>query len=715
MKLLRPLLRGLPVVIGVMAICVSIAKWYLRHTTPMYESTAKIKLADTHEGVPNSNLFKDFDVFANTNKLGAEVELLKSEVLMSKVVERMKLGITVYRVGEMLKKELYDESPFIVSANITNEKWFNKPIPFVVSKKSEVSLVTPDGKMIRDSINHLIITSGGTFSLVLNTELVKSKPNLNIDDKYELVVHSHQAQVEDLLKNMDVMSVDKDIPVLRISYKSPVAKKAAEVVNTVAVTYITDYIEEKYKSADTTSAFLNKQLAEFSKRLSASESAIEDFRNDRNIISIRQETETDLREISDLKKQLASVQMNITAIHSLNDYLRAGEENFTQLAPNYFAYTDLLSVEMQKKINALLQERRDLLMKYTPEDEKVKVITDKIEDIKTYVLESVKNTENHLQKEYADLQNTIKTVEDKFIGLPTREKTMAILERNFGLNEQIYRFLHEKRTEAEIAKAATISFHRVIAEGEIPKMPVSPNATIIKVFAGFLGFLAGVFGIYFVHFIKSRVNDEENISKTSGTPIHQSVPHFKQVRLAIPFFTRWAHELDIKNYLNNGTVICFSSHKEKEGKTYNSSQLKNAVESLEKKVLYINAETDIKDNLLIPDRWKEQLSLWKKNYDVIIIKNFPLSKEPASLLLMATAQLNLMILDSRRTRKNRIVQSDLMQEDLKLPGMEFVLNRAGYTPSLFTQAKEMIKAIPEIKEKFIEQYTQSKSWFKKKS
>jgi len=109
------------------------------------------------------------------------------------------------------------------------------------------------------------------------------------------------------------------------------------------------------------------------------------------------------------------------------------------------------------------------------------------------------------------------------------------------------------------------------------------------------------------------------------------------------------------------------------------------------------------------------LSLWKKNYDVIIIKNFPLSKEPASLLLMATAQLNLMILDSRITRKNRIVQSDLMQEDLKLPGMEFVLNRAGYTPSLFTQAKEMIKAIPEIKEKFIEQYTQSKSWFKKKS
>ena len=65
LRLLRPFFRGLPIIIFVVFIAVIGAKKYLTYVTPMYESTAKLKLADAQEGVPSANLFKDFDIFAN--------------------------------------------------------------------------------------------------------------------------------------------------------------------------------------------------------------------------------------------------------------------------------------------------------------------------------------------------------------------------------------------------------------------------------------------------------------------------------------------------------------------------------------------------------------------------------------------------------------------------------------------------------------------------
>lgn len=66
LNFLRPYLRGWPIIIGAMLLAFLVASKYLNYVTPMYESTAKLRLADMNEGVPNSNLFKDLDVFATT-------------------------------------------------------------------------------------------------------------------------------------------------------------------------------------------------------------------------------------------------------------------------------------------------------------------------------------------------------------------------------------------------------------------------------------------------------------------------------------------------------------------------------------------------------------------------------------------------------------------------------------------------------------------------
>lgn len=692
---LRPLLRGLPIIIGCMVAGMLAAKKYLLYTTPVYESTAKIKLADIHNGVANGNLYKDLDVFVSTNKIGAEVELLKSSMLVTKAVKKLgvRISISVFRVGEIHKTELYNESPFSVEAEIINEKWYDKPFTVNVSNDSAITVQTPGGDLLKGGFGKIMSAPGAVMVLHKNIALLQKRPKLQVADKYEVIVHSEEHLVNSIISGLDVMAVDKDVPVLRISYASPVPQKAADIVNTLSAAYITDYIDERFRSADTTADFLAREVKTYGNKLSASENAIERYRDNNNIINIRQETETDLRKIADLKKQSASLQMNLSSIDSLYSYIMSGKNNFLELAPNFEAFTDLLSTELVKKTKELQREKQDLLLRYTPENEKVKVIDEKIADINKYFIESIGNTRKSLQTQYTNLNQSIAEAEKVFIGLPSREKTMTILDRNFGLNEQIYRFLSEKRTEAEIAKAASISFHRIISEGEVPVKPVSPNTPIIKIMAVILGLMGGITFVYGVHALKGRVNNKETIERNSSTTVAAQIPFCKNVSRKENVFRAWAIQLELKKQLENAAVIAVSSFGEKEGKSFITQGLLHAIQNLDKSVVMVDCDDTIKGDLQKPVIWKKHLAELKKTYDVVLIKNSQLSQQSAALMVMADATLNLLVLDSRRTRKKRIQEADLMKEEFTLPGMHFVLNRAGYSPSLFTQLKRIFYSL----------------------
>lgn len=699
---LKPLYRGLPVIILVVCACVMTAKRYLHYTTPMYESTAKIKLADTRDGIPNNNLYKDFDVFTSSNKIGTEVEVLKSQALIEQVAGRLDIGIAIFRVGDLHKTELYGQSPVIITTQQLAPSLMDRAFGLVISNRDHITLTLPTGQTLKARMNEPLQFRGGSLLFRFNDALLQAKPGVQLDDRYEFIIHSRKKLVDDIIAGLDVTAVDKDIPVLRISFKSPVAQKSADVVNAVAATYIADYIEEKYRSADTTESFLVNQLKAYSDKLSSSEMQIQNYRDDKNIINIHQETETDLRKISDLKKQLASVEMNLKAVDSLNRYIKAGKDKFTELAPNFEAFTDLLSTEIVKDMKHLQADKKDLLTRYTPENEKVQVIDQKIEDLSRYLAESINNTETDLKIKYNDLSQTIRASEAEFIGLPGKERNMTILERNFSLNEQIYRFLQEKKTDAEIAKAATMSFHRIIAHGEVPVSPVSPNAKLVTVFAGFLGFLFSIIGIYAVHQAKGRIANEHTIYRNSDLPLACAIPFCTTPAMREHVFNRWALAMELQGTLAPGSMITISSGKPGAGRQHTASGLATAISALGKKVLLVSLpgnqqagadfeqERPRRQDWRTPAQWSKRSAQWRREYEVVVVENVP-AGDAASMIALSGTDTNCYIVDSRATRIREIGKIEALVEELQIKHLSLVLNRAGYIPSLLSTIVKLVK------------------------
>ncbi|MCS4302428.1 Wzz/FepE/Etk N-terminal domain-containing protein [Chryseobacterium sp. BIGb0232] len=704
-RFLKPLLRGFPIVIITMVLAVLAARKYLNYVTPMYESTAKLKLADTQEGVPSANLFKDFDVFASANKISTEIEVLKSTSLIEKTLQKLPFSTEIYRKGKVRSVELFENSPIKVEGTFTDDKIDDRKFGVnIYSDHSFTITASGSAKEIKGTLGTPVDIHGGKILISKNEDYLKSRPAAKIIDQYEVEFLSREQLLDKINKNLDIVSVDKDVPVIRINYKSNVPEKASLLVNTLAETYIQDYIENKYRAANTTVDFLKDEIGQANSKLSNAENQIENYRNKENIINIPQETETDLRKISQLKIQKSNLKMNLDAIKNLNSYIAEGKDNYLDLATNFEAFNDLLSTEMVKNMKQLQAEKKELLLTYTPEHEKVKIIDAKLKDLTDYQTESIRNTQRNLQIKYNDIDRDIQVAEQAFIGLPEKEKLLNIMNREFNLYEKNYNFLNEKRIDAEIAKSAKISFHKIITRGELPSKPVSPMRSIIIIVAAIMSMIASIVLIYAVHFAKAKVNDVYTIEKNSAIPVAFTTPFIKKKEKIMHHFLENILEMELKGIIKDKNIICITSNDRAKEHRFHSKNMIDALQAQSRKVLlvdiagnleksvanqYINLSAE--ENLKLTTREVQSLIKGKMaENDICIINNQAIRQGKLPLLFLKLADQNLFLLDSRETPAKSIMNVELLKDEYQLTNLWFVLNKENYNPSLITTVKSLI-------------------------
>jgi len=173
---IKPFIRGWVIILGAMIVSYMLASKYLSYVTPMYESTAKLRLADLNEGVPNSNLFKDFDVFANSQKIQAEIELIKSHTIIKKALDMVPFDQMLEREGHLKNTELFfDDAPIHISQFGLDDKLMDRPILVQITDTAKVQVVLPNGQQINGNINDTLHYESSFILVKLNTELTNIK------------------------------------------------------------------------------------------------------------------------------------------------------------------------------------------------------------------------------------------------------------------------------------------------------------------------------------------------------------------------------------------------------------------------------------------------------------------------------------------------------------------------------------------------------------
>ncbi|WP_291275861.1 GNVR domain-containing protein [Flavobacterium sp.] len=721
-RIFQPAFKGLPFIIGLMAVMIFIASRIVRYSTPMYECTGRIKLEDPNIDISNTNLFKTFDVFNNPSKIMAEVEVVKSPEMLRAALATIPFDVSYFREGKIRTSELFYDSPFTIKYDISDEAYYGVNFHVNIIDTTKFTLdYTFNEKPFHstESFNTPVKLKGIDLFVKLNSEVLKNKPGILITDKYYFTISSIEQQMEALSKNVDVNELDKDIPVIRIICRHPVPEKAMLLANTLMQTYIDEGIRIKTGAAKKTVDFIDQQLIDIGKKLVDSENELENYRLKNDITNTKLEVETDLKKIAQLKIQLTNVEMNLATLDTIDFYVNQGNEDFLSKAANYEGYGGLLYTELMKRLKDLQAERRELLLKYTPDNEKIKIINSNIDDVTSYIKKNIQNAKNGMRIQRDKIQEDIRLAEIPFETVPTKEKQLVILERNFKLNQEIFNFLTEKNTEASIAQGATFSFHRIIQRATIPSKPVSPKKTFTLIIFGFLGLLISLAIIYIYEAISSRVKYKDELEKNSTCPVIADIRHENKKYFSKSDFYALATRLIISD--PNDQIITVTSSIDKEGKTYIAEGLAHAFADMKIPVLligsnlrnpsigmqynliaqkgfseYITEELDFNqciyqqqsDLFIMPEgksafipeaiftrpELETKLKALQKTFKIIILDTTSFDTALDALPLLKISNITLYLFRANFTKTKLLIEPDLLKEEYKLDNIRLILN-----------------------------------------
>ena len=234
----------------------------------------------------------------------AEIELLKSRMVLSYVVEQEHLCFNAYPVGAMdrlLHKEgRMDLENLYIPEIARIGKWTAEAV-----SETEFAVFTPEGvKLLQGPIGERLSASYGGDSLVIQVKHMIATPG----QKFVLAQSDPLDAVRGLVKQLSVAEKGKQTGIIGVSYTHRYADRAASILNSIANIYLRQNVEMRSAEAEKTLEFLEQQLPGVKAKLDTAEKKLADYRHKIGSVDMGGETRAHLEKVSSLEKQILDLE-----------------------------------------------------------------------------------------------------------------------------------------------------------------------------------------------------------------------------------------------------------------------------------------------------------------------------------------------------------------------------------------------------------------------
>lgn len=705
---------------------------YLRYTENQYKVSAKILLNEQKSSTGDLAQVMDQAILggASTNsEVGDQIDVIKSNRLLTKVVEKNNLNVRYFNVGEVVKKEIPQKnSPInVIFFNKDNQSSQSFLITILSNtkyklddKNTKESKTYSFGQKITIKDESFIITTNGYNSSIINKEFQINKEPIDVT-------------VGKLKNNLNVdPNSDKTSKIINFSITGAVPEISKQIIDDLIDIYNKDILYDNNRLTEATSKFINNRLKIISVDLSGVDHSLEQYKVNNKITDVTSEASIFLANASDNDKKLLESTTQLQLVDYMNDALST---NKTDLLPTNLGLTDASIALEIDAYNKLVLSKEDMLKSVTKEHPNVIQLQEQINNVKRNLKNSLGIYKNNTQLTVNSIQNKQNQIAGKIQKVPSQERGFRDISRQQQIVESLYLFLLQKREENEIKAAATPENIKVIDFAYENKTPVSPKKNIIYLGALILGFIIPFSGIYIYFLLNNTVKSKEDIENNLDIPIAGEIPQSKEPIIELNDQSIVSESFRLLrtniNFLlkgdKNAKAICVTSTISGEGKSFISINLAQILSMSDKSVLLIGGdirkpkvleylglleefkskkgiseylasnELNASDiiikspnykfdvirsgkippnpaELLMNGRFKEIIDFGKNNYDYVIIDTAPVNLVTDTLLVSDNADITLYIVRADLLDKNLLAIPKELNEDKRLKNMAIVLN-----------------------------------------
>lgn len=590
-------------IVGSVAICFIIANIYLWYTPKTYATGATLKFEEKKSEISDLISVPGVNDRTNAAKIQSETVVLQSTALLLNAIKHLDYRISFYIVGRVLNRtnELYPQKPLDIElVKFDSLNFFHDLITYRPINNQSFSIsYKVSGKEVKNTFYYNTpFTIGPTaFSVKYPGYLPKSA-------MYLFKLNAAEDFVGRVRGGLHTSETARNSNIISLQEVDSNPQFAADALNAVMKEYLNYDRNQRTQSASQMIRFIDNQLEFLSNEVKGSENSIKQYQNKKKIMDVSSASGRALNKATELETQKSLLKIDQLAIDQLKQEIIKADDN---LLPNF----SMGGVEHQQlsdaiaSLNLLISERKTALKTYVGNSQTIQDLNQQILQVKNNILNSINATHLLISNKINYLQSQLGPINQQISELPSAERDMVALKRDFDINDKVYSFLSEKKLDAQISSAGILPGATIIDFAQANFNPISPDERGVQRTAEILGLAIGFGLIILIRILNPYIYDKETIESLTTIPIigvirkfPEEIDEYSTQILAIskPKSIFAESVRSVRTNLSflasekKSKVICITSEVAGEGKSFVAVNLSSTLSLIDKKVILVAAD-----------------------------------------------------------------------------------------------------------------------------
>ena len=589
---------------------------YLRYTTPLYQSTAKLLIKDDDNGSSRrgSSLqnITNLGTISNSAGIDNEMEILSSHSIAEDAIRDLKLYVNYTTEGKVKDVITYRDQPLVVDIDAAHLDRLNRPINLNITKNGSSFVVNGTYSVPTDEEN-----SEGPFSINKKfTSLPATIPTragiITINSNNGRTLHEGQVLKVSILSpkmasdkyvgELKIGQSGKGTSILQLQLTDEVPQRSLDYLKQLAIVYNRQANEDKNAVAHQTEKFINSRLEKINAELGKTEGELQNYKQKNGMVELKMNASNSVSNQNTSEQKLAEMETQIELFNTIAREVESSSRNLTQVIPSNVGLDDESSTSLINKYNELVLERNRLLRSASESSPVVEPLTDQIRDLNVNIRRAIAAARKNLQIQRDAVLAQVTKYTDQVEETPQQERMLTQIGRQQEVKSGLYLMLLQKREENSISLAATADKGRLIDDPQL-NGKFSPNSTYIMLIAFVIGLAIPVFIILIIQFFRYKIEGHDDVARLTKLPIIADIAiasnsakgkadivvHENQNNQMEEIFRSLRTNLQFM--LHEGEkVVLFTSSTSGEGKTFTAANLSVSFGLLGKKVILVGLD-----------------------------------------------------------------------------------------------------------------------------
>ncbi|MFI5157914.1 MAG: GumC family protein [Sphingobacteriales bacterium] len=588
---------------GSIAVCIILANLYLWYTPKQYATAGTMKFEEQKSEMSDLVTVINSTDRTSVSRVQTEITVMQSAPLLLNAIRHLDYRISFYIVGRVLNRtnELYPEKPLDIElVKFDSVNFIHGMLTFRPIDKNTFSLSYKEGAKDILNIYHYNVP----FSIGPTAFSIKYPGEISKTSVYLFELNSPEDFIKRVTAGLRIAETAKNSNIISLQETDLNPMFAADVLNAIMNEYLVYDKNQRTLSASQMIKFIDSQLAFLASELKGSENSIEQYKEHKQIVDMSSASEQAFGKARELESQVSLLNVQLLAIAQLKQDIISKKNNVNL---NF----DIGGIESQglgdfiSKLNTLLTERNTLLKTYNNNSQPVLDLNQQILQVKNNALNSINASKQFIENKIKYLQNQLAPVNQQISALPSTQRDLVNLQRDFEINDKVYSFLSERKLNAEISSAGILPGATIIDVAHANMNPVSPDEHSIRRSAIIFGLAIGLGLIILIRVLNPYIYDKETIESLTTIPIIGVIRKFpgeideysSQILAISKPKSIFAESVrSVRTNLNflatekKSKIICITSEVAGEGKSFVAVNLSSTLSLIDKKVILIAAD-----------------------------------------------------------------------------------------------------------------------------